>query len=136
MDDITHNIISLERCRYWCETALALIDKPSKALNISKEAELRKCQINALENIEYGRMNKIKLACGSGKTRIAAEVIKRKCGRYLVLVPYLILLEQWYTWNYNVRIVRIGTGYDEEIGQVAMNETVVVICVYNSYEKA
>lgn len=138
MDDVEHVVIPSSRIRFWCEKALNISQIYNKELQKVGEDTLRPCQLAALSNIEAGRMNKIKLACGSGKTRIAAEVIKRSSGRYLVLVPYLTLLDQWYAYlkQFKFTLIRVGTGYNEIIRKPKADETVIVISVYNSYKKS
>ncbi len=136
-NDVYHKIIPQERMEYWYNIAinLQLPDKENK----QDEPELRKCQIEALKNIQKGRINRIKLACGSGKSRIAKELIMRKKGQYLILVPYLNLLEQWidYLRKFEIDIISIGTGYKHDCNYtIDRNKITVILCVYDSYTQA
>jgi superfamily II DNA or RNA helicase len=137
--NISHRVISDETRLYWCEEAANLVTELKPELKASIESQgLRDCQRLALENIKEGRTNRIKMACGSGKSRVAIELIKRyETGNFVVFVPYLALLEQWHAYleQFDWNLIRIGTGYTEEIEFDDENVN-VVICVYNSYEKA
>jgi superfamily II DNA or RNA helicase len=138
MNDVTHNIITRERMNEIYRAALGLKIVPEKQLQASHEKKLRKCQIDALANIVNGRINRIRMACGSGKSRVALEVIKRKHGRYLILVPYITLLEQWdvYLTQFGITTILIGTGYNGQVPVYNKDKAIVTICVNNSYEKA
>lgn len=137
MNDVDHKIIPRETLDKWYQLALDMPIVQDRELQNSEEKELRGCQIKALENIELGRINRIKMACGSGKTKVVKEVIDRKLGTYLVLVPYITLLEQWgeYLKQFEIDVVMIGTGYEEKIVKKA-GRTLVIVCVYESYRKA
>ena len=138
MDDVDHQIITDLVINKWYKMCLKMSLEEKHDLQQEDEQYLRECQVNALENIIPGRINRIKMACGSGKTRVVAEVIARKSGVYLVLVPYITLLEQWgaYLDQFQYTVHMVGTGYPF-IGYIKrkINETVVVVCVYDSYEK-
>ena len=137
MDDVLHKVISKERMIYWYSLALGLKpDIMKRGDNI--EPELRNCQRAAIDHIRKGRINRIRLACGSGKTRVAKEIIMKEKGQYLILVPYLTLLEQWsdYLKTFDVRIIKIGTGYSDSRGKLPKDKITIIICVYDSYKEA
>lgn len=96
--------------------------------------QLRKCQSNALNTIKNEGITRLKLPCGSGKSLIVIDYILSHPGTYLILVPYLILQQQWTDLliTYQIDHVLIGTGnhYSEDI--IFENKT--TICVYNSIE--
>lgn len=134
MDDVKQRLVNKKRVKYWCKLALNTVYDSDSATT----SKLRSCQIAAINKIEKGRINRILLACGSGKTRIASEVMARDQGRHLVLVPYLNLLEQWadYIEQSGTRVIKIGTGYSDILDKLNPDSPLVVICVYDSYERA
>ena len=138
MDDIAHKVISKERIVYWYNLALGLKSNISRKEN-NIEPELRNCQREAIFNIQKERINRIRLACGSGKTRVAKEIIMKEKGQYLILVPYLTLLEQWddYLGSFDVDVIKIGTGHTgQKRGKLPKDKITIIICVYDSYKEA
>ncbi len=138
MDDVYHNIVTRKQMKYWCKKAMSETNPTINSVDIT-EPELRDCQIGALNNIKKGRINRIKLACGSGKSRIAKEVIMRDNGQYLILVPFITLLEQWsdYLKQFDIDVIMIGTGYKgKKLGKLDRSKKTVIVCVYDSYEEA
>ena len=72
---------------------------------------------------------RFKMMCGSGKTRLAIEMIKctPDIKKTCILVPTVALLDQWYDTlvKEGIDIGRVCTNYKEN------NKN--IICVYNSF---
>jgi len=96
--------------------------------------ELRRCQKEALAKINPSGITRIKMCCGSGKSLIIIEYMRNNPGTYLILVPYLILQDQWNSIliEYGFKTVLIGTNNQRNTETNFMNK--VTICVYNSIE--
>jgi superfamily II DNA or RNA helicase len=96
--------------------------------------ELRRCQIEALNKINPEGITRLKICCGAGKSLIPIEYMRRNPGTYLILVPYLILQEQWnnIVTRYGFETILIGTNNHRSEDQDFENK--VTICVYNSFE--
>lgn len=100
---------------------------------------LRQPQIKALELIEKSERNiKIKIATGVGKTKMCLYYIKKnKEDDFLVLLPTIVLLEQWKADAIKNGIEEdsiyiVGTGYNNDLLNFGKHK--ITLCVYNSYE--
>jgi superfamily II DNA or RNA helicase len=126
---IVHSIIDFSTVEKWIDKALDYI--PEEPI---VEYQIRKCQSEAREIIKqkWGESMRIRMICGSGKTDLICEriVVKKKL-KFLILVPRIILLEQWLEIlkDWNIEASGCGTGYKVD------SESRVVVCVYNSFEK-
>lgn len=107
----------------------------SKGSDTERKYILRQCQIEALKRISPDGITRLKLACGSGKTLIAVEYIKKNPGTHLYLVPTLVLQEQTdlIFQNYGLSTVLVGTN--DPFNESTDFKNKVTICVYNSVDK-
>jgi len=99
--------------------------------------ELRHPQIEALDLIYNTIRNvKISLPTGLGKTRLCLSFIEMHPNdTILVLVPTIVLLEQWATEAIEFgidpnKIYMIGTGYNNDYNH---GDAGFILCVYNSF---
>ena len=127
---LQHDIINHTLVEKWIRKALKY--KPQKTEK--KKFELRKCQIEALKIMEnkWGDSIRIEMICGAGKTDLACYQISLKMNeRFLILVPRVILLEQWSDklTEWGIDHSCRGTGYLDE------DNSRVIVCVYNSFYK-
>lgn len=95
---------------------------------------LRDYQIKALEtclNLKSKKKNiRIQMPCGSGKTLVALEYIKRFPNENIVIfVPSLSLVEQWSAIIPNM--IKIGSAFKYDMAK-QKNVKNTYICVYNS----
>ena len=99
---------------------------------------LRPYQVDAINACLKARTNKkrniqFQMACGSGKTLIAQEWIKRHPDeKMIVFVPNRLLLEQWAA-NFPDSCVKVGTGYNRN-GKIDLTKN-LYICIYNSVKR-
>src|SRR5438093_188256 len=75
--------------------SLSNIQLPNNSITNIKDYILRDCQKKALEVIKNDDISRIKMACGTGKSLVVIDYILDHPGNYLLLVPYLILQNQW-----------------------------------------
>jgi superfamily II DNA or RNA helicase len=128
---VQHSIVNIERVKYWLEQAKSYQPK----VNPSPYA-LRPCQVEALQVLDKNQSCSLKLICGAGKTDIIcyfAKNLRPDCG-FLILVPRLILVDQW------VKRLKSFQISGEEISVCGTDYVVnltarIIICVYNSIEK-
>lgn len=89
-----------------------------------------------LEILKTKRNIKIKIPTGLGKTVLSMFFIKQNLDeKFLILVPSLILLNQWYVEMIKfgiTSIYKIGTDDNNKFDET--NNSRIVICVYNSYD--
>lgn len=130
-EKIYHNIIDYFIAKKWILKALNFI--PQEELSKDKII-LRDCQTKALELMRenWGNSIYLQMATGSGKTIAIIQRI-RECSdqKFVVLVPKIILLEQWSDElnKWNIEHSCCGTNHQEN------KESRVIVCVYNSFEK-
>ena len=100
-------------------------------INVASE-QLYPCQSIALETVKSRpfQTTRIQMACGSGKTRLQAEIIRYFGGRSIVLVPTRELMQQTnqMLFEYGVPNAKVGTDYTKNIDMTAAT----YVCVYNS----
>jgi superfamily II DNA or RNA helicase len=103
----------------------------------SEKFTLRRGQSEALEVIKDKMSRKetvhIEMICGSGKTDMICYLlkhIKTEC-KVLILVPRLILLEQWseVLKSWDLKHSCCGTGSRVDL------TSRIIVCVYNSFDK-
>lgn len=121
-----------------------LINNRNMIENMETELELnfeRDYQYHSRLLLHQNNKLILNIPTGCGKTYISLEYIKdmiqnNAFSKFLVLVPTLILLEQWYTEssNYSNNVVLIGSGYKNSITLKDIKENNIFICVYNSVE--
>jgi superfamily II DNA or RNA helicase len=98
---------------------------------------LRNYQKAAIKNIQSQDSPRIKMPCGSGKSVVIIEYIKRYCKdkRVLILVPTIVLCDQFYRLckEENFNVAKLCTNESEDtIAEIDSYN--VFVCVYNSVE--
>jgi superfamily II DNA or RNA helicase len=133
-DFIKHNFIDMDVVEKWLKAAdVYQLPPPSE----QKDFKLRRCQKEALAIIKekYNKKENvyIEIVCGGGKSDMMCYFLKhiKPEAKVLILVPLLILLEQWSDTltRWNLPHSLCGTGYDVDISER------IVVCVYNSFDK-
>ena len=128
---IDNTILELE-FRNECKRIQQLSFENSKKEEIYK---IRPYQQEAISLIEKG-INKNVYLCiptGCGKTFIILEYVKHYKQTILVLVPRIILMEQWgdECQKLGITFYLIGTGQNRDLKKY--KDELVVICVYDSF---
>jgi len=150
----THTVIDNNIFKEIIMSTKSLEPELLKLLEFKEEFQmdpLRLCQESALNAIKPSGITRLNLSCGSGKTRIGIEYMTATGlnlpaqAKFCVLVPSLVLLEQWYNLLCNVKkaysvdimFTRVGTGYytSADVSKFPKNKILIFICVYNSFEK-
>ena len=105
---------------------------------IKQSHTLRKYQIDAIKVIKLGRSeNKNVFICiptGCGKTFTIIKYHKRFPKEVMcVLVPTIVLLEQWERecCNMEIKPYLIGTGHNHDLSLYQQES--IILCVYNSF---
>jgi superfamily II DNA or RNA helicase len=133
-DFIQHNFISMDIVEKWIKIADAYqLPPPPK----QKDFKLRRCQKEALAVIKekYNKKENvyIEIVCGGGKSDMMCYFLKhiKPDAKVLILVPLLILLEQWSDTltRWHLPHSLCGTGYNVDVSER------IVVCVYKSFEK-
>ena len=108
-----------------------------------EEFSLRPYQQNAKKKIEEDRNGILSIPTGCGKTIIfldyGREYSKDKTNKFLILVPTLILLDQWKKVAIKMgfsekTIYTIGCESHNKITKKNLKDNTIFICVYNSFE--
>ena len=110
---------------------------------------LRQCQSDAIAAIKTEGITRLNMACGSGKTKMIMDylITRENKWSHLVLVPSVLLLEQWielvkeYVAVYpdlNINLIPVGTGHNQHLEDCLANTGFYIdiyVCVYNSFER-
>ena len=108
------------------------------------EKQFRSYQQEADNSIISSRLNNknciISIPTGGGKTHVTIQYCKKTTGCFLILVPTIILMNQWAEESIKEGITsnsiyKIGTGNNKTISTKNINKYKLVICVYNSFIK-
>lgn len=135
----THQIITEPTIEEWIDWALVQ-DIP---VNQDVPIILRPCQTQAMEIIDKKKSEtRIKMCCGSGKSRVMLETIYKEKGMHCILVPSLLLLHQFMETlrkdgdakRFSGIAIPIGTGHTAKRPNMVGCETIIVVCVYNSFD--
>jgi superfamily II DNA or RNA helicase len=120
------------------------IPPPVYADKINIEKQFRSYQQEAENTIISSRLNNknciISIPTGGGKTHVSISQVKKTTGVFLILVPTIILMNQWAEEAIKEEIAcnsiyKIGTGHNKTISAKNINKYKLVICVYNSFIK-
>ena len=140
-EDFTQRIVDEDQLRECFSEAIALMPNIEREELLAQTIlpPLRECQISALKALDESTSTirrRIRMAPGTGKSRIAIEYMKKRGGKWVLLVPSIVLVEQWFELLEMVGITaKTIHDYRRVNVQESKDELIVVVTTFSSANK-
>lgn len=133
-DKLYHNIIDYDIVVKWLNKIGEFKIECEEKKKLKEPIILRNCQERGLElmRTKWGGNINLQMPTGSGKTIMMIQrILECPNEKFLILVPRLILLEQWSDElnNFEIEHSLCGVYYQED------KNSRIIVCVNNSFKK-